>query len=65
MDCVTVVAHKVLCGRTKLTIQAVFQSVADRDGMLQGDMEEGVSDTYNRLAELLKKRSRNKDGYET
>ncbi len=40
-------------GRTKLIAQSVFQSVADRDGMLQSDMEEGVNDTYDRLAELL------------
>jgi len=42
-------------GRTKLIVQSVFQSVADRDGMLQSGMEEGVNDTYDRLAELLKK----------
>ncbi len=42
-------------GRTKLTVQSVFQSVADRDGMLQSGMEEGVNDTYDRLAELLEK----------
>jgi len=42
-------------GRTKLIAQSVFQSVADRDGMLQSGMEEGVNDTYDRLAELLKK----------
>ena len=42
-------------GRTRLTVQSVFQSVADRDGMLQGGMQEGVNDTYDRLAELLKK----------
>jgi len=42
-------------GRTGLIVQSVFQSVADRDGMLQSGMEEGVNDTYNRLAELLKK----------
>jgi len=41
-------------GRTKLIAQSVFQSVADRDGMLQGGMEAGVNDTYDRLAELLK-----------
>src|SRR6266446_4803352 len=41
-------------GRTKLTTQSVFQSVADRDGMLQSGMQDGVEDTYNRLAELLK-----------
>jgi uncharacterized protein YndB with AHSA1/START domain len=39
--------------RTKLTSQSVFQSVADRDGMLQSDMEVGVNDSYDRLDELL------------
>jgi len=42
-------------GRTRLTTQSVFQSVADRDGTLQSGMEEGVNETYDRLAELLKK----------
>ncbi len=42
-------------GRTRLTTQSVFQSVADRDGALQSGMEEGVNDTYNRLEELMKK----------
>ena len=42
-------------GRTRLTVQSVFQSVADRDGMLQGGAVEGVNDTYDRFAELLKK----------
>ena len=41
-------------GRTRLTVQSVFQSVADRDGTLQSGMEAGVKDTYDRLAELLK-----------
>lgn len=41
--------------RTKLTSQSVFQSVADRDGMLQSGMEWGVNDSYNRLDELLAK----------
>ena len=39
--------------RTKLTTQDVFMSVADRDGMLQSGMEEGVNDSYDRLEELL------------
>ncbi len=39
--------------RTRLTAQSVFQSVKDRDGMLQSDMEEGVNDSYNRLDKLL------------
>jgi uncharacterized glyoxalase superfamily protein PhnB len=42
-------------GKTKLTIQAVFQSVADRDGMTQSGMEEGVSESHERLDELLGK----------
>ena len=42
-------------GRTRLISQSVFQSVADRDGMLQSGAAEGVNDTYDRFAELLKK----------
>jgi uncharacterized protein YndB with AHSA1/START domain len=42
-------------GRTKVTIQSVFQSVADRDGMLQSGMERGVNDSHDRLDELLAK----------
>ena len=41
--------------RTKVTSQAVFQSVADRDGELQSGMERGVNDSYDRLDELLAK----------
>ena len=44
--------------RTKLVSQSVFQSVADRDGMLQSGMEEGVTDSYDLLDELLKKMQR-------
>ena len=39
--------------RTKLRSQAVFQSVADRDGMLQSGMQDGAEVSYDRLAELL------------
>ncbi len=42
-------------GRTRLKIQSVFQSVADRNGELQSGMEEGVSDSFDRLDELLEK----------
>jgi uncharacterized protein YndB with AHSA1/START domain len=42
-------------GRTKLTIQVVFQSIADRDGMLQNGMEEGLNESHDRLDELLEK----------
>jgi uncharacterized protein YndB with AHSA1/START domain len=41
--------------RTKLIAQSVFQSVEDRDGMLQSGMTEGVNDSYDRLDELLEK----------
>jgi len=40
-------------GRTKLTAQDIFMSVADRDGMWQSGMEEGINDSYDRLEELL------------
>ncbi len=42
-------------GRTKLIAQSVFQSVADRDGMMQSGMEEGVNESYDRLDELLER----------
>lgn len=41
--------------RTKLIIQQVFQSVADRDGMLQSGMEKGMNESHERLDELLAK----------
>lgn len=41
--------------RTRLISQSVFQSVADRDAMLQSGMETGVDDSYERLTELLQK----------
>ncbi|EFH85106.1 SRPBCC family protein [Ktedonobacter racemifer] len=45
-------------GRTRVMAQSVFQSVADRDNMLQGGAVEGVTETYKHLAELLKKMER-------
>ncbi len=42
-------------GRTQMSIQSVYQSVIDRDSVLQSGMEGGASDTYDRLEELLKK----------
>jgi len=41
--------------RTKVTIQSVFQSVADRDGMVQSGMERGVTDSHESLDKLLEK----------
>lgn len=41
--------------RTRITIQSVYQSVADRDGMIQAGMEYGLNEGYERLDELLQK----------
>jgi uncharacterized protein YndB with AHSA1/START domain len=41
--------------RTRVTIQSVFQSVEDRDGMIQSGMEQGLSEGYERLDEILEK----------
>jgi uncharacterized protein YndB with AHSA1/START domain len=41
--------------RTRLIIQSVFQSVADRESALQSGMKEGLSDSHERLRELLAK----------
>jgi len=42
-------------GRTRLMAQSVFQSVSDRDGMIQSGMEHGVNEGYERLDEILEK----------
>jgi uncharacterized protein YndB with AHSA1/START domain len=39
--------------RTRLTIQSVFQSVADRDGMVASGMEGGVRESHEKMDELL------------
>jgi uncharacterized protein YndB with AHSA1/START domain len=40
-------------GKTTITSTSVFDSVEDRDGMLQSGMEEGAVETYDRLDEYL------------
>jgi len=40
-------------GRTWMTTQSVFQSVMDRDGMIRSGMERGVTDSHERIDELL------------
>jgi uncharacterized protein YndB with AHSA1/START domain len=40
-------------GGTLITGKSVFQSVEDRDGMIQSGMEVGVNDGYEKLEELL------------
>lgn len=42
-------------GKTTLTVSSVFQTVADRDGMLMSGMEKGANESYDQLAELLAK----------
>lgn len=39
--------------RSKITIQSVFKSVSDRDGMVQSGMERGVKDGFNKLDKLF------------
>ncbi len=39
--------------RTHVTIHALFQTVADRDAILEADMDEGVRASHERLNELL------------
>ena len=41
--------------RTRLTIQSVFQSVGDRDGMVQAGMEMGLTESHQLLDHLLAK----------
>jgi uncharacterized protein YndB with AHSA1/START domain len=40
-------------GRSRVRVHSVFQSVADRDGMIENGMGDGVEDGYNRLDELI------------
>jgi uncharacterized protein YndB with AHSA1/START domain len=40
-------------GVTVLTSHAVFQSIEDRDGMAQANMEIGIRESYERLTEYL------------
>lgn len=41
--------------RTALTIQSVFQSVADRDGMVMSGMERGVRESHEKLDAFFEK----------
>ncbi|MEO8610368.1 MAG: SRPBCC family protein [Chloroflexota bacterium] len=52
METVTFEEHD---GKTRLTDSAVFQSVADRDGMLQSGMEGGAAEGWDRFDEVLKR----------
>ena len=41
--------------RSRVSIQSVYQSVEDRDGMIQSGMETGVNQGYEKLDEVLAK----------
>lgn len=49
----TVLFEELSNQRTKLTIQSVFRSVEDRDGMVQSGMERGVKDGFEKLDKIL------------
>jgi uncharacterized protein YndB with AHSA1/START domain len=51
LDCMTL--EELPGDRTRITVQSIFRSVSDRDGMVQSGMETGVSEGYERLDELL------------
>jgi uncharacterized protein YndB with AHSA1/START domain len=51
----TVLFEELPGNRTRLVAQDVFQSVADRDGMLESGMESGTVESMDRLEELLEK----------
>lgn len=44
---------ELLGDRTRVIVQSIFQSVADRDGMVASGMECGVIDSHQRLDELF------------
>ena len=40
-------------GRTRVHIHSVYQSVQDRDAMVESGMEHGLDEAYERLDELI------------
>ena len=46
-------------GKTTIVGTSRFDSVEDRDGMLQSAMEGGAAESYDRLEELLEKLQEN------
>ena len=51
LDCIML--EELPDNRTRATIHSVFQSVADRDGIIESGMERGVSEGYERLDDIL------------
>lgn len=52
LDTMTLTEHN---GRTTVRIVTVFQSLADRDGMVGAGMSKGIEEGYNVLEDLLAK----------
>lgn len=48
------VTFEDLNGRTRIIDSGIFQTVADRDGMIASGMEGGARETWDRFEELLK-----------
>src|SRR5881396_4223360 len=42
-------------GKTKVTVTSRFETAEDRDGMVKSGMEGGAAESWDRLAELLRK----------
>lgn len=40
-------------GQTRLTLKSIYESIEDRDAMVQTGMESGATESMERLAELL------------
>jgi uncharacterized protein YndB with AHSA1/START domain len=51
LETITFEAHG---DKTTMTDQAIYQSVADRDGMIQSGMESGAQQSWDRFEEVLR-----------
>jgi uncharacterized protein YndB with AHSA1/START domain len=49
----TLILTEVAEGKTLLTVSGAFQTVADRDAMLDSGMIEGANESYDRLEQIL------------
>jgi uncharacterized protein YndB with AHSA1/START domain len=56
--CVETLSFEEKDGVTTLTSTSVFDSVEDRNGLLQGGMESGATESMERLGELLEELTR-------
>ena len=52
---VETVTFEDLGGRTKVTTNSLFHTPGERDGMLASGMESGLTESHDRLSELLAK----------